>query len=84
MKWNDMLIQIFALCLAAAPFSYAENINANDIRPNAAPTDKSPSAFVPRANFQFENIADGKELVHDFAIQNRGDAPLEVTRVQTG
>jgi hypothetical protein len=74
MKWKNMFIKALVIGLLSVPLSFGENI----------PSDKSPSAFIPQSDFKFELIAEGEELVHDFTVQNRGNAPLVIEKVQTG
>lgn len=44
----------------------------------------TPNAFLPVTKWEFEPVIDGQEVIHDFAIQNRGNAPLNIERVKTG
>jgi len=44
----------------------------------------APEAFVPQKHFAFPSTMDGTKVVHDFIIQNKGDAPLKITKVKTG
>ncbi len=52
------------------------------------PTEKAdpaaPQAYIPQKNFTFPSTMDGSRVVHDFIIQNKGDAPLNITKVRTG
>jgi len=43
----------------------------------------SPSVFVPEPRYEFAPVVDGREVAHDFVIQNKGDAPLIIERVKT-
>ena len=43
-----------------------------------------PAAFAPAAVFESAPVLDGVEITHDFTILNKGEAPLEITKVQTG
>jgi len=47
-------------------------------------TTAMPSAYAPAAVFEFAPVLDGVEITHDFVIRNPGEAPLEITKVQTG
>ena len=49
-----------------------------------AVSEKTPKAFLPVTTWEFEPVVDGQEVVHEFAIQNKGDAPLNVEQVKTG
>ena len=44
---------------------------------------KLPLAYLPAARYEFASIVEGQEVSHDFVIQNKGAAPLEVQRVKT-
>jgi hypothetical protein len=43
-----------------------------------------PAAVLPTHSYQFEPVLDGFEVRHDFVIQNKGSAPLFISRVKTG
>lgn len=44
----------------------------------------APAAVVVQDTFEFPPQLDGANVVHDFVIQNKGDAPLEITDVKAG
>lgn len=44
---------------------------------------KAPSAYLPAARYEFTPVVEGQEVSHNFVIQNKGAAPLEVQRVKT-
>jgi len=44
---------------------------------------KLPSAYMPSVNFIFDPVVEGEEVVHDFVIQNKGLAVLQVQNVKT-
>jgi len=41
-------------------------------------------AAVIEPDFNFGTVAEGKELTHTFMVENRGDAKLFITKVETG
>ena len=43
-----------------------------------------PVAEVLARTFRFEPVADGQEVIHDFQLVNKGDAPLNISKVRTG
>ena len=43
-----------------------------------------PSLFFPAPKYEFEEVLEGDEVLHDFAIRNRGKAPLKLLRVKPG
>ncbi len=44
----------------------------------------APEAVVPNAVFQFDPVVEGMMVTHDFVIQNKGQAELNITKVRTG
>jgi len=49
-----------------------------------AENDAAPSVFFPETHFEFTPVLEGSMVVHDFVIQNKGSAALNVDRVKTG
>ncbi|MFZ2631549.1 MAG: hypothetical protein WA081_15170 [Desulfosalsimonadaceae bacterium] len=47
-------------------------------------TSHGPRAFLPVTHFEFPPVFEGQEVRHEFVIQNKGTAPLNITDVQTG
>jgi len=43
-----------------------------------------PSAEVPDRAFRFDPVVEGREVLHDFRVQNKGSAPLNISKVRTG
>jgi hypothetical protein len=43
-----------------------------------------PAAFLPQANHKFEPVVEGTRVVHDFILQNKGTAPLEIIKLSSG
>jgi len=41
----------------------------------------APQAVVPESSFDFGEVFEDRQLSHKFVIKNRGDAPLEILRV---
>ena len=44
----------------------------------------APSAHFPQARHEFSSVPEGIWITHDFRVENRGDAPLVITRVKAG
>lgn len=44
----------------------------------------TPSLYVPEPLFQFEPVVSGQKVTHDYIVQNKGTAELEITSVKTG
>ncbi|MBC2717396.1 MAG: DUF1573 domain-containing protein [Desulfobacteraceae bacterium] len=43
-----------------------------------------PVAVIENASFDFGTIYEGVDVIHDFKIQNKGDADLEIIDVKAG
>lgn len=48
----------------------------------AAPADAKPKAHVAQPVHDAGTVAPGKEVIHDFVVENQGTAPLEITDVR--
>ena len=46
--------------------------------------DAAASVFFPETRFEFSPVLEDAKVVHDFVIQNKGEATLQVQRVKTG
>jgi len=44
----------------------------------------APVAVVENGSFDFGEIYDGTDVIHDFKIQNKGDADLEIKEIKAG
>jgi hypothetical protein len=42
------------------------------------------SAFILKPDVSFGTVAEGNRVDHTFVVENRGDAPLHILRVQSG
>ena len=49
-----------------------------------AQDEAGPVAFYPETLHEFSSVLDGSEVVHDFIVQNKGMATLQIERVKTG
>jgi hypothetical protein len=49
-----------------------------------AQEDAGPVAFFPQTLYEFSPVLDGAKVVHEFVIQNKGSATLNIERVKTG
>jgi hypothetical protein len=43
-----------------------------------------PKAVAPTESHDFGTVLEGNDVLHDFVIQNKGDAPLDIKDVRTG
>jgi len=46
-------------------------------------TPGAPAIHVPEPAFQFDTVVSGQDVSHDYLLQNRGKAPLKISRVKT-
>jgi len=49
-----------------------------------AEKDAAPSVFFPETHYEFSPVLEDAAVVHNFVIQNKGNAMLNVDRVKTG
>ncbi len=49
--------------------------------PQASTAQGTPVAVITETEFDFGEVSEGNEYVHDFKIANKGDAVLEITKV---
>jgi len=59
---------------------------ADKAGPKEDPADQKaqPEIAIPDPLFNFQNVVDGMEVVHDFPIYNHGAGDLAISKVQTG
>ena len=43
-----------------------------------------PAVFFPEKVFDFGIVLEGKEITHDFVVQNRGTSELSIVNVKPG
>ena len=73
MKLKTIITAIFILLLCQT--GYAEN----KIESTAF-----PMVNVVEGTYKFEMVTEGKEIIHEFVIQNTGKAQLDITKVKPG
>ena len=49
-----------------------------------AENEQGPKVFFPQTRYEFSPVLEDTTVVHEFVIQNKGNAPLRVDRVKTG
>ncbi|MCP4116753.1 MAG: DUF1573 domain-containing protein [Desulfobacteraceae bacterium] len=52
--------------------------------PGAWAASPAARAVVPESVFNYGTAAEGAKITHTFVIQNKGDARLLITKVETG
>jgi len=72
MKFKAVLI-VIACAFLLAPVSGADT----------TPAPQPPSAFLPITTFNFPEVVEGTQVVHDFIVLNKGAGPLTIKKVQT-
>ena len=50
---------------------------------DSTPNPQIPAAFLPITTFNFPEVVEGTEIVHNFIIFNKGAGPLNIQKVQT-
>lgn len=61
----------------AVSVSFAEDA---DISRSSDPT---PRITIPDAEYDFQTIMEGEDVVHTFVVKNTGSAPLKITNIKT-
>ena len=69
-------------------FSSAQVLQAaDDNSTSSAPpvvSEASPSISVAEDVYDFGEVTEGGEVIHDFTVKNTGQAPLEIKQVRPG
>ena len=78
-----------ALVLLSLMLGCADEARTSDevSRPDAAASEAIagiPALAVAKAEFNFGEVIEGKEYVHDFVVMNRGTGVLEIKKVIPG
>ena len=73
MKYKSCLVAIAAILMA---FTNTVCFGAEK--------EAAASVFFPETHYEFSPVLEDTAVVHDFVIQNKGDAVLNVGRVKTG
>ncbi len=45
---------------------------------------KGPIAFIAKPVFTFNPVPEGKEITHDYSIENKGNSVLNIEKIKTG
>jgi len=73
-----------SITLAFAGFVQAANQESTPASVGTPGAVSGPSTEVPETSFNFGEILEGGEYVHDFMVRNAGTAPLEIKKVMPG
>ncbi len=49
-----------------------------------AENEQGPNVYFPETHYEFPPVLEDTTVIHDFVIQNKGNAILNVDRVKTG
>jgi len=72
-RWLEGLcVGVWVLCFAGLSWSSQEEAQ------------KKPSVFFPESAHTFDAVFESVVVPHDFVVQNKGTAALEVKRVEGG
>ena len=63
---------LFVFCLMVMAFGAKDEVKG------------SPSVFFSESGYEFDAVFEGIDVVHDFVIQNKGTATLDVKKVSGG
>ena len=63
---------LFVFCLTVMAFGAQDKVKG------------SPSVAFPESGYEFDAVFEGIDIVHDFVIQNKGTATLDVKKVSGG
>ncbi len=74
MKLKRPFLIVIATCML---FSAAGSFGAGQ------KDSKSPAVYFPKRHYTFKQVVDGAEIMHDFILQNKGDATLKINKVTT-
>lgn len=74
MRPTRFFIAFFICCFVSGA---AVCRGANDPAPD------TPSARTAQSRYLFGSVLEGKEILHDFIIENKGTADLKIEKVRT-
>jgi len=81
-KWS---FWVLVLCLWASGAHAAEPAatNPQSKSPQTAPQE-TPSIQMPEMLFNFGEVMEGSEIVHEFTVKNTGKGALQINQVRPG
>jgi len=81
-KWNLFFILFIFLVSPCTAFcdSNGQGDQSNQDISSAA----FPVIHIPEPAYEFQSVVEGINVVHDFIIQNKGTATLDITKVRPG
>jgi len=85
-KKFKIAIHVVILIVLTAAFGLAGTVAPSGQTPSApeikASLDKAPKAVFPQLKFEFDPVFEGTEIIHDFVVENTGEAPLVIKNIR--
>jgi hypothetical protein len=76
---------IFVFCLWASQAYAAKSTAPAPIKPSAPPASQErPSLEVFEMTYDFGEVMEGEEIVHEFKVKNSGKSVLKIDQVRPG
>ncbi len=72
------------ICLIGLLMAVLTFTTAWSAEKTAADAQAAPRIVAPEPTYHFSPVVDGTTVEHDFVIENRGEAPLKISKVKTG
>ena len=66
---------IFIIILASSGAAFCDQ---------ADPKGAVPKIHVPEQKYEFPMVVEGREVVHEFVVRNKGGATLDIVKVKPG
>ncbi len=79
--WRNILGAIVVLTLLTG-FGFTDRARAEGDK--AQVKAGAPKAHWTERRFEFAPLLEGTDVTHDFFVENKGNAPLEILKVQPG
>lgn len=83
MGYVVLLLMTTAACLSASAYGAENDPASSGSAETLQGSLKQPLAHLPAVRYEFAPVIEGQEVTHDFVIQNKGSAPLEIQKVKT-
>jgi hypothetical protein len=85
-KKFKIAIHVMILIVLTAAFGLAGTVAQPGQTPSAAEIKaslkKAPKAVFPQLKFEFDPVFEGTEIMHNFVVENTGEAPLVIKNIR--
>jgi len=81
MKQKNLSKICFVLFIIFSTTTVSFSAESTDKSQNYVPT---PAVVIPKTSFEFPLTVEGINITHNFSVQNKGSAPLEIQKIKTG